>query len=113
MEASLVARGGAREATPRFRMLETIREFGLEQLATSGEGDAVMQRLADWEIVFATEADEHMYRSGAAALRVKPLEAEHDNLRSGAGLGARSATPADGRAVSSVNWVGSGSFGVT
>ena len=37
----------------RFRMLETIREFGLERLATAGEGDAARAALAGWMLAMA------------------------------------------------------------
>ena len=52
---------------PRLRMLETIREFALEQLEASGEGETVRRRHAAWALAFAEAGDR--------------LEAEHDNLR--------------------------------
>ena len=48
VEASLLARSDEPGNPPRYRMLETIREFGLEQLTASGEADGVMGRLAEW-----------------------------------------------------------------
>ena len=33
---------------PRFRMLETVREYGLEQLALAGETDGARQRHAEY-----------------------------------------------------------------
>jgi predicted ATPase/DNA-binding CsgD family transcriptional regulator/transcriptional regulator with XRE-family HTH domain len=65
---------------PRFRMLETIREFGLEQLSASGDLDAVQERHARFFVPLAEEADRH------SSERVEVdwldrLEAEHDNLR--------------------------------
>ena len=37
-----------RTAQPRYVMLETVREYGLEQLEASGEADEGFQRHVDW-----------------------------------------------------------------
>jgi len=61
-------------------MLETIREFGLEQLASLGELDVARQEHASLFLNFAETADQTLRgpHQGAALAR---LEAEHDNLR--------------------------------
>ena len=41
-------------------MLETVREFGLEQLDTSGESERIGRRHADWGVAFV----EHIQRTG-------------------------------------------------
>src|SRR4030095_10452798 len=48
VEKSLVEQAMRPDGTPRFRTLETIRDFGLEQLAAADETEATMQRLAGW-----------------------------------------------------------------
>jgi DNA-binding CsgD family transcriptional regulator/tetratricopeptide (TPR) repeat protein len=65
---------------PRFRMLETIREFGLEQLSASGELDAVQEQHARFFVPFAEEADRHISER-IEVNWLDRLEAEHDNLR--------------------------------
>ena len=45
-----------RTGGPRFRMLETIREFAAEQLAASGEETDIRQRHAAWCLALASEA---------------------------------------------------------
>jgi predicted ATPase/class 3 adenylate cyclase len=83
--ASLVDRSLLREAEdvggePRFTMLETIREFGREQLAQGGEEDELLRRHALEFARFAEEADAGL-RSDDQLLWFERLEAEHDNLR--------------------------------
>ena len=51
---SLVRYEGDPGGEPRYTMLETIREFGLEQLAASGRKSAVRSRHADWCLSFAS-----------------------------------------------------------
>jgi non-specific serine/threonine protein kinase len=65
-------------------MLETIREFGLEQLTASDEADAIRQRHADWCLAFAEDAGPRAKQAGAAAWLPR-LEAEHPNLRAALG----------------------------
>ena len=64
---------------PRLAMLETVREYGLEQLAASGEQDRIRERHAGH---FATLGDdtERVFWSRPIPL-LAALEAEADNLR--------------------------------
>ncbi len=62
----------------RYYMLETVREYGEEQLAASGEGPEVIRRLDDWAIAIAEDA---VVRARTDQLRlIADLDAEHDNL---------------------------------
>ena len=57
VDRSIVAREETGDET-RYRMLETIRAFGLEQLRASGEEPAIRRRHRDWCLSFAREVRE-------------------------------------------------------
>jgi predicted ATPase/DNA-binding CsgD family transcriptional regulator/tetratricopeptide (TPR) repeat protein len=68
------------EQPPRFRMLETIREFGLEQLSGSGEFEVVQARHARfYRALVGPEGG--WLPHGAVKVWLDQLEADHDNLR--------------------------------
>ncbi|SNS64167.1 Predicted ATPase [Actinomadura meyerae] len=60
VDKSLLAVAGPE---PRYRMLETIRAYGLERLAESGEEDAVRRAHAEYFTALAEEAEPHLYRA--------------------------------------------------
>ncbi|WP_232665542.1 BTAD domain-containing putative transcriptional regulator [Pseudonocardia sp. TRM90224] len=64
---------------PRYRMLETIREYGLEQLAARAETDDVRARHAAFFLELAKTADPHL-RTRDQLRWLARLEAERDNL---------------------------------
>ncbi len=61
-------------------MLETIREFGLHQLAVCGEADASRQAHAAYFLALAERAAPEWWGPDPAAW-LDRLESEHDNLR--------------------------------
>jgi DNA-binding CsgD family transcriptional regulator/tetratricopeptide (TPR) repeat protein len=65
---------------PRLVMLETIREYGLEALETSGEMEVARQAHAEFYLRLAEEAEPEL-RGAQSALWLERLEREHDNLR--------------------------------
>src|SRR5262249_40719906 len=65
---------------PRFAMLETIREYGQEQLVASGEAASVQQRHADYFLRLAEQAEPHMF-SPERDIWMERLEREDANLR--------------------------------
>ncbi|MFQ5874043.1 MAG: tetratricopeptide repeat protein, partial [Dehalococcoidia bacterium] len=68
------------EGEPRFLMLETIREYGLECLEASGEAEATRRTHADYYLALA-EAVEPELEGPEQGKWLDRLEAEHDNLR--------------------------------
>lgn len=78
----LVAGGEARgpgEPSPRFRMLETIRAYGLERLAEAGEADQIRAAHAAYFLALAGRAEPHLRRAEQVYWLAR-LSEEHDNL---------------------------------
>ena len=65
----------------RYRLLESIRQYARERLASSAEGELVRMRHADWFLQWA-EAGEPNFHSPRIIKWMDTLEIEHDNLRS-------------------------------
>ena len=61
-------------------MLETIREYALEQLTASGEAEATQQRHAAYYLALAEQFGSRLWEP-AATTWLDLLELEHDNLR--------------------------------
>jgi predicted ATPase/DNA-binding CsgD family transcriptional regulator len=84
VDASLLHRVDGADGLPRLRMLETVREFALEQLGEAGEADATQARLADWYRGVVSEAERSIVGPEQAAW-FRRFEAEADNLRAAIG----------------------------
>lgn len=66
-------------APVRYRMLETVREFGLLRLAEAGEDDAVRDALFAWAKSVSRRCAAHLLGPGQVAA-VAELRREHENL---------------------------------
>ncbi|MFD7629379.1 BTAD domain-containing putative transcriptional regulator [Streptomyces sp. NPDC059851] len=64
----------------RYRMLETIRAYGLERLVDAGEREDVRRAHAAYFTELARTADPHLRRAGQLEWLAR-LGAEHDNLK--------------------------------
>jgi predicted ATPase/class 3 adenylate cyclase/DNA-binding CsgD family transcriptional regulator len=64
----------------RYRLLETVRQYGRDRLLAAGDAIEVRQRHRGWYLRLAEQAD-FMLRGPEQALWARRLEAEHDNLR--------------------------------
>jgi len=80
IDKSLLQQAGQGEDEPRLGMLETIREYGLERLADSGEAEAARWAHALYYLALAEEANAELSSPQQAAW-LEQLEREHDNLR--------------------------------
>jgi predicted ATPase len=72
--------GNNREGDLRVGMLETVREFALEQLEAAGELQELRRRHADYYLALA-EASKAARAGPDHAIWLDRLEAEHDNVR--------------------------------
>lgn len=82
MDKSLVRQQDAHtsEDEPRFTMLETIREYGLDQLAASGEHAVLRSAHLRYFLALAEQAEPQL-RGPEQGAWMERLEREHDNLR--------------------------------
>jgi len=70
---------------PRYWMLETIREFAAERLATSGEAESIREHHLDFELDVAAEAEPQL--TGPLQQRwFKRLALEQENVREALGF---------------------------
>ena len=80
VDRSLLQRVPIPSEAVRFGMLDTIREFGLEQLEAAGDAAATRDRHAALFLALAEEAEPHL-RSEDQKRWLDHLEVEHDNIR--------------------------------
>ncbi len=69
---------------PRFGMLETIREYALEQLSASGELPTIRRKHAEFFLTFAETAAAAL-EGAEQSMWLSQLQQEHDNLRAALG----------------------------
>jgi predicted ATPase/class 3 adenylate cyclase len=80
VENSLLRQRADSDGEPRFWMLETIREFSLEQLESSGELEAGCRLHADWFADLAERLDEES-RTADQPAAIAHLDDDYPNLR--------------------------------
>ena len=80
VDHSLVQRVDPAAEEPRYRMLETVREFGLERLAASGEEGEVRRRHLVYFVALAEQLAERVWLPEAERVLAR-LDAEHDDVR--------------------------------
>ncbi|MBI3975661.1 MAG: tetratricopeptide repeat protein [Armatimonadetes bacterium] len=66
-------------ATPRYRLLDTVRHYALEKLQQSGEAERARIRHRDLCVALAERAEPEL--AGRQEVWLNRLETEHDNLR--------------------------------
>ena len=84
LDQSLLRQAEGADGEPRFRRLETIREYAQEQLVASGEAEVLRRRHAEYFTALAEQAEPHLHGPHQIAW-LDRLEAEHENLRAALG----------------------------
>ncbi|HEX9738384.1 MAG TPA: adenylate/guanylate cyclase domain-containing protein [Candidatus Limnocylindria bacterium] len=79
LDQSLIRRDEGVHGGSRFMMLETIREYALEQLLASGERDELARRHAEHFTAVAEATEPELTKSPDA---VERIDHDHDNFRS-------------------------------
>jgi predicted ATPase len=69
-----------RDGEARYRLLETIRQYGLEKLEEGGEAGQMRGRHAAWFLSLAERAESEL-KGHQQVVWLARLEREHDNLR--------------------------------
>jgi predicted ATPase/transcriptional regulator with XRE-family HTH domain len=80
VDQSLLRQTKQPNGEPRFTMLETTREYALEQLERAGEGEALRHQHAMYYLQLAETAERRLQAADQSDW-LRQLEAEHDNLR--------------------------------
>jgi predicted ATPase/DNA-binding CsgD family transcriptional regulator len=80
VDNSLLLQEPGADDEPRLRMLETVREFGQEQLEAAGDAEAIRERHAGWYLALAKAAGGEMWGRNQSRWSAR-LNAEVPNLR--------------------------------
>ncbi|MBV9851285.1 MAG: tetratricopeptide repeat protein, partial [Armatimonadetes bacterium] len=80
VDKSLVIFEDQSSGTGRYRLLETVRQYGAERLEESGEAEEVRRRHTLFYLALAEEAAPHLTGYDPVAW-LTHLDAEHENLR--------------------------------
>src|SRR5947209_7839546 len=78
VQKSLVVFEEDAQGRGRYRLLETVRQYGRDRLLEAGEGEGIRGRHLAYFLALAEEAEPELWRDVAWSNR---LESEHDNLR--------------------------------
>jgi predicted ATPase len=80
VDKSLVVRDALEGGRTRYRLLETLRQYGRNKLSETGDAHAVRNAHLAWAVGLAEEAERHLEGLDQAAW-LDALERELDNLR--------------------------------
>ena len=86
LDKSLLKESIGHDGTPRFSMLELIREFAADKLVQAGEADVLQHALAGWVLGFVQSWSGDDYHAFLPRLaNLKSIDDDLDNIRSAIG----------------------------
>jgi predicted ATPase/class 3 adenylate cyclase len=88
---------------PRFSMLETIREFGQEQLSAAGELELARRRHSEYFLKLALEAEAHLTGADQGEW-LGGLDREHGNMRAALRWAIDTAQPGPAQQAAGALW---------
>ncbi|GIK40504.1 MAG: serine/threonine protein kinase [Chloroflexota bacterium] len=104
VDQSLVVVEQSRDSRPRYRLLETIRQYSQEKLQAAGERILLRDRHLAWCLALVEEAETGLRGSQQVAWLGR-LEREHDNLRAALDWGQEAGHVESGlRLAASLHW---------
>jgi predicted ATPase/DNA-binding CsgD family transcriptional regulator len=104
VDANLLRLGEPGDAEPRYLMLETVREFGLDQLAANNEEEEARNRHAAWYLDLTKRIEPEMVGL-EQRWWCERLETEHANLRSALSWLTESGANGSALRLASALWV--------
>jgi predicted ATPase len=81
LDKSLLGERLEMEGEPRYRMLETVREYAQERLAKQADGDLVNRRLCEFFATLAEMSEQALHGGPDQKTWLDRLETEHVNMR--------------------------------
>ncbi len=103
VEKSLLRRTRELADEPRFRMLETIREYAHDRLVESGEADDIERRHARYYLEVAESAEPHLTTADTWSVAAR-LQPEQGNLRAAIAYAIRAEETETGLRIASAMW---------
>jgi predicted ATPase len=103
VDKSLLRQAEGAGGETRFFMLETIREYALEQLQASAEAEALRQRHAGYFLLLAEQAEPEL-TGPLQTIWLDRLEGEHGNLRAALKWAVNSRAPETALRMAGAIW---------
>jgi len=103
LDKSLLFAEAAEDETPRYRYLETIREFALEKVALVATADDLRRRHRDYFLALAERAVPELTGPNQASWLAR-LDLDHENLLLGLKTGAKRADAVEGLRLTAALW---------
>jgi predicted ATPase/DNA-binding CsgD family transcriptional regulator len=103
IEHSLLRQSASSGSEPRYHMLETIREFGWEQLTARGEAEAIRSAHAAWCLALAEEAEPALW--GVSQVEwLDRVDRERNNLHAAVHWALNQADPKTAMRLGAALW---------